>query len=432
MADNITFHQYNNLHDIEDSWRSLDQQAERLSLGYIHYTYYQTYEWNEFLYHHTLRGLGALTTAMRYDLVRVGGRPFAILPMAVTRSSKKARIPSCRVGGVLNMVCPYPYEGHEEVMEAIAAHLRSPAKGMTLSLADVPCCTALARIMPTLSPNPIERTSFHVPLSQFASHEAYVASLPKNIYKNIRKAYNHLTTDGKTMELKVFDHAHQAPAHTLRHLWRFYFRRKMMWRSQKANALTHLTTTLKAIYEVKSGCATASLRQLPSAELYVLEIDHQPASFMIVYRHRDHLLMPRLAIDTSFGRYSPGILLILEAAKRWMAEGVVDFDMCRGDERYKKEMGGINEPLCRIETRVQRSSPHTPAQSSPIFYILSIRDNSISSCAFPCRPWHAAVCAPRARWRPRRSRAGDAPGWPAPPGCARGLPAGSRSGGGVL
>ena len=344
MADNITFHQYNNLHDIEDSWRSLDQQAERLSLGYIHYTYYQTYEWNEFLYHHTLRGLGALTTAMRYDLTRVGGRPFAILPMAVTRSSKKARIPSCRVGGVLNMVCPYPYEGHEEVMEAIAAHLRSSCQGMTLSLADVPCCTALARIMRTLSPDPIERTSFHVPLSQFASHEAYVASLPKNIYKNIRKAYNHLTTDGKTMELKVFDHAHQAPAHTLRHLWRFYFRRKMMWRSQKANALTHLTTTLKAIYEVKSGCATASLRQLPSAELYVLEIDHQPASFMIVYRHRDHLLMPRLAIDTSFGRYSPGILLILEAAKRWMTEGVVDFDMCRGDERYKKEMGGINEP----------------------------------------------------------------------------------------
>lgn len=250
------------------------------------------------------------------------------------------------------MVCPYPYEGHEEVMEAIAAHLRSSCQGMTLSLADVPCCSALAQIMPTLSPNPIERTSFHVPLSQFASHEAYVASLPKNIYKNIRKAYNHLTTDGKTMELKVFDHAHQAPAHTLRHLWRFYFRRKMMWRSQKANALTHLTTTLKAIYEVKSGCATASLRQLPSAELYVLEIDHQPASFMIVYRHRDHLLMPRLAIDTSFGRYSPGILLILEAAKRWMTEGVVDFDMCRGDERYKKEMGGINEPLCRIETRV--------------------------------------------------------------------------------
>ena len=87
-------------------------------------------------------------------------------------------------------------------------------------------------------------------------------------------------------------------------------------------------------------------------QTYIYSMPLWAQSFMIVYRHRDHLLMPRLAIDTSFGRYSPGILLILEAAKRWMTEGVVDFDMCRGDERYKKEMGGINEPLCRIETRV--------------------------------------------------------------------------------
>lgn len=372
MADNITFHQYNNLHDIEDSWRSLDQQAERLSLGYIHYTYYQTYEWNEFLYHHTLRGLGALTTAMRYDLVRVGGRPFAILPMAVTRSSKKARIPSCRVGGVLNMVCPYPYEGHEEVMEAIAAHLRSSCQGMTLSLADVPCCTALARIMPTLSPDPIERASFHVPLSQFASHEAYVASLPKNIYKNIRKAYNHLTTDGKTMELKVFDHAHQAPAHTLRHLWRFYFRRKMMWRSQKANALTHLTTTLKAIYEVKSGCATASLRQLPSAELYVLEIGHQPASFMIVYRHRDHLLMPRLPSTLPLAAIRPASCSSWRPPSAgWRRASSISTCAAATKDTKRKWAASTNrcaasKPGCRDQVPTPRSSLLL------IFYILSI------------------------------------------------------------
>ena len=30
MADNITFHQYNNLHDIEDSWRSLDHLTSSL------------------------------------------------------------------------------------------------------------------------------------------------------------------------------------------------------------------------------------------------------------------------------------------------------------------------------------------------------------------------------------------------------------------
>lgn len=51
-------------------------------------------------------------------------------------------------------------------------------------------------------------------------------------------------------------------------------------------------------------------------------------------------------------RLPPAARFLSKAAKRWMTEGVVDFDMCRGDERYKKEMGGINEPLCRIETRV--------------------------------------------------------------------------------
>ena len=70
---------------------------------------------------------------------------------------------------------------------------------------------------------------------------------------------------------------------------------------------------------------------------------------MIVYKHRNHLLMPKLAIDSSYSRYSPGILMIMEAVKEWLNEGIVDFDLCRGDERYKKEVGGINEPLCRID-----------------------------------------------------------------------------------
>ena len=159
----------------------LDKIAEKQTSAYINYTYYQTYEWNNFLFHHSTDGLGKMTTAMRYDLVMVDDKPFA-----VTRSSKKARIPSCRVGGVLNMVCPYTYEGNEEIMKAIANHLVESCKGMTLSLADVPCQTPFAKIMKLIDDNTIERTSFHVPLTQFATHEEYVSSLPKNIYPQIR------------------------------------------------------------------------------------------------------------------------------------------------------------------------------------------------------------------------------------------------------
>lgn len=325
MNNNISISQHSNIQNIKEQWLKLDKIAENQTSAYINYTYYQTYEWNNFLSHHSTDGLGKMTTAMRYDLVMVDDKPFAIIPFAVTRSSKKARIPSCRVGGVLNMVCPYTY---------------------------VPCQTPFAKIMKLIDDNTIERTSFHVPLTQFATHEEYVSSLPKNIYKNIRKSYNHLTTDGKKIELKVFNHDNMASDSYLRYLWHFYFKRKMAWRHKSYNAFSNITTYLKAVYEVKNGCATASLKKLKDAQLYVLEIDQKPAAFMIVYRHNKHLLMPRLAIDTSFSRYSPGILLILEATKLWMNEGIVDFDMCRGDERYKKEMGGINEPLCRIEKRI--------------------------------------------------------------------------------
>lgn len=273
MKNNISISQHSKIESIKNQWLVLDKIAENKTSAYINYTYYQTYEWNYFIAHHSTDGLGILTTIMRYDLITVDGKPFAIIPFAVTRSSKKARIPSCRVGGVLNMVCPYTYEGNEEIMKAIADHIVASCKGMTLSLADVPCQTPFAKIMKLIDNNTIERTSFHVPLTQFASHEEYVSSLPKNIYKNIRKSYNHLTTDGKKMELKVFNHDNMASDSYLRYLWHFYFKRKMAWRHKSYNAFSNITTYLKAVYEVKNGCATASLKKLKDAQLYVLEID---------------------------------------------------------------------------------------------------------------------------------------------------------------
>ena len=43
----------------------LDKIAEKQTSAYINYTYYQTYEWNNFLSHHSTDGLGKMTTAMR-------------------------------------------------------------------------------------------------------------------------------------------------------------------------------------------------------------------------------------------------------------------------------------------------------------------------------------------------------------------------------
>ena len=335
--------------------------AAENGIKYAAYSFYQTYIWNRFLYEH-IRGkmLKRLTTRLVYILMRRDSKPFAILPLSVTRSSGKVRFPSCWVAGILNASIPYsPSEGAEcrREINALREYLDDNFSGCHLSLADVPQHTLFAGLMKDMDGGDFtERTSYHVPLESFNNVDEYIGSLSKNIYKNIRKAYNHLKTDGRKMELKVYTRDNLPDNGYLYKLWRMYFIRKLAWNEKHTGVINMLVARIKAMLEVGGGCATQSLRKLDESRLYVLEIDSRPAAFMIVYAHQRHLLMPRLAIDIDFGRYSPGIIMLLEAVKLWFDEGFVDFDMCRGDERYKTDMGGVNEPLCRIERRIHQAN----------------------------------------------------------------------------
>lgn len=330
-------------------------------IKYAAYSFYQTYIWNRFLYEH-IRGkmLKRLTTRLVYILMRRDGKPFAILPLSVTRSSGKVRFPSCWVAGILNASIPYSPSGEAEYrreINALREYLDDNFSGCHLSLADVPQHTLFAGLMKDMDGGDFtERTSYHVPLESFNNVDEYIGSLSKNIYKNIRKAYNHLKTDGRKMELKVYTRDNLPDNGYLYKLWRMYFIRKLAWNEKHTGVINMLVARIKAMLEVGGGCATQSLRKLAESRLYVLEIDSCPAAFMIVYTHQRHLLMPRLAIDIDFGRYSPGIIMLLEAVKLWLDEGFVDFDMCRGDERYKTDVGGVNEPLCRIEREINQAS----------------------------------------------------------------------------
>lgn len=361
MATEISFSKHSRITEIRQEWETLDRMAVENRIKYAAYSFYQTYIWNRFLYEH-IRGkmLKRLTTRLVYILMRRDGKPFAILPLSVTRSSGKVRFPSCWVAGILNASIPYSPSGEAEYrreINALREYLDDNFSGCHLSLADVPQHTLFAGLMKDMDGGDFtERTSYHVPLESFNNVDEYIGSLSKNIYKNIRKAYNHLKTDGRKMELKVYTRDNLPDNGYLYKLWRMYFIRKLAWNEKHTGVINMLVARIKAMLEVNGGCATQSLRKLEESRLYVLEIDSCPAAFMIVYTHQRHLLMPRLAIDIDFGRYSPGIIMLLEAVKLWLDEGFVDFDMCRGDERYKTDVGGVNEPLCRIEREINQAS----------------------------------------------------------------------------
>lgn len=112
MATEISFSKHSRITEIRQEWETLDRMAVENRIKYAAYSFYQTYIWNRFLYRHIRRNmLKRLTTRLVYILMRRDGKPFAILPLSVTRSSGKVRFPSCWVAGILNASIPYSLIG---------------------------------------------------------------------------------------------------------------------------------------------------------------------------------------------------------------------------------------------------------------------------------------------------------------------------------
>lgn len=56
---------------------------------------------------------------------------------------------------------------------------------------------------------------------------------------------------------------------------------------------------------------------------------------------RNEYVVPRLSINDEFGFYSPGMLLLNETVKHFIAEtDVRHLDLSQGEEPYKYKMGG--------------------------------------------------------------------------------------------
>ena len=50
--------------------------------------------------------------------------------------------------------------------------------------------------------------------------------------------------------------------------------------------------------------------------------------------------------------HAPGILMLKEIMKWCYDRGVRDFDLCRGEEPYKQQMGAVNQPVCRVMAKL--------------------------------------------------------------------------------
>lgn len=172
-------------------------------------------------------------------------------------------------------------------------------------------------------------------------YDNWYNSLSKSARQNLRTAYNRLNTDNKKMEFITSMNVSQEEIEKMVILYK-----KRMWEILHKN-INNLDFHYeqKKRKEIKKYIQTHPFfycigknKRVQIARLY---IDNDLAAFWISFKERDGIIVPRLAINSSFSRYSPGGLLINEYLKNSL-DGMSYFslDLSRGNEPYKKVYNG--------------------------------------------------------------------------------------------
>lgn len=163
------------------------------------------------------------------------------------------------------------------------------------------------------------------------SYEEHIQSLTKSVRQNIRTAYNRLATDNKTYRILYLDNQG----------YRKYINEIQYLSLKRHQERYHSKTSIiKRIFLKYFSFATLMYKKSSQSLTFLLLIDEKPAAMMNGLIRGNHYIIPRLAIDSDFKRYSPGMILVNEALKHLMeTHDQINFDLSYGHEKYKFDMG---------------------------------------------------------------------------------------------
>ena len=343
---------------IADVWDEIDKKAlgmiESGQMCPIDYTFYQTRPWNEFVEQYYADHRRPFSR-IEYIVASIGETPVALLPLRISGFLKtKVEMTAWRTAGVNNVSTTLTGQEAREVCDAIVGFIAARYRGARLRLFDIPAGSPFAESLAGVAGAAVtERDSYHIPLSEFENFEAYYASLSKKLRHNIQTRSNHFTHGDLRWELKEYDRANPPSDEMWHRIWRIFYRRKLDWNSKSDNPLRRMACAWQTHNEVRRGMRVASFSRLEGARLSVFEINGVPAAFAFYYTDTaGHIVAPKLAMDMRFRTHAPGILMLKALIEQLYRQGVRDFDLCRGEEPYKQQMGAVCQKIVRVKARL--------------------------------------------------------------------------------
>ncbi len=87
---------------------------------------------------------------------------------------------------------------------------------------------------------------------------------------------------------------------------------------------------------------TWAMENMQSHHTFTLMLNGNPAAFMSGFlTNYNEIVFPIVSMNIDYQQFSPGKLMISESVKYLQQETTIrGIDLSRGDERYKREMGG--------------------------------------------------------------------------------------------
>lgn len=169
---------------------------------------------------------------------------------------------------------------------------------------------------------------------QFEEYGNYYKSLSKSNRQNLRTSYNRLEKDGLTNRL-VVDRKIDINNAAYKNEFSLYIKRE----DERQHKHRDFFSAMRLKY---LDPVTVSLRKLDGVFDFKLYIDKQLAAFMAgIKSEANEIIVPKLAIDSQLGKYSPGKLLINESIKYLLNNtSIKTLDLSKGNEKYKYDMGG--------------------------------------------------------------------------------------------
>jgi CelD/BcsL family acetyltransferase involved in cellulose biosynthesis len=179
-------------------------------------------------------------------------------------------------------------------------------------------------------PNPC----VHIPILD--NYDQYLASLSRNAQQKLRSCHNRIREAKVKFEVRTrVDQP--LPFPLLKRLFDVYWDRL-------AEKKINLKLRKFLPYFVRMWCnpAIIALTHSPDTFSSIVYIDDQIAGFCAGFTSQDgHVILPFVAMNSKFSRFSPGGLMISEAIRELIQiKKHRYFDLSRGDEQYKTYYGG--------------------------------------------------------------------------------------------